>query len=89
MKEAPVKLGRGVKCEVRTREGQPMAWVGVGALMEVTRAERLMGEAQAGRTRPQDLKPVMLPWGSVWGPGTDYVNPSVTVFLLIGCIESR
>lgn len=38
-------LGRGVKCEV-TREGQPGVRVGVGALMEVTRAEGLVGEAQ-------------------------------------------
>lgn len=44
-------LGRGVTCEVRTREGQSGAWVGVGALMEVPRAEGLVGEAQAGGER--------------------------------------
>lgn len=66
---------RGVKCEVRTRGDQPGAWVGIGALMEVTGPEGLRGEAQAEGARPRNLRAMMglglMSWGSVWGHGTD------------------
>lgn len=77
-----------VKCEVRTRGDQPGAWVGMGALMEITGTEGLMGKAQAEGARPWNHRAMMglglvVSWGSVWERGTDYISLSVTPFLLI------
>lgn len=56
--------------------------------MEVTRAEWLMGKAQAGGVRPQNLR-LMMGLGLVMpqGCGTDCVSLSVVLFLLIHRIQ--
>lgn len=58
--------------------------------MEVTRAEWLMGKAQARGVRPQNLRPMMrLGLVMPQGCGTDCVSLSVTLFLLIHRIQIR
>lgn len=52
--------------------------------MAVTRAEGLMGKAQAGGVRPQNLRPMMgLGLVMPQGCGADCVSLSATLFLLI------
>lgn len=64
--------------------------MGMGALMEITGTEGLMGKAQAEGARSWNLRVMMglglvVSWGtdSVWERGTDYVSLSMTTFLLI------
>lgn len=62
--------------------------MGMGALMEITGIEGLMGKVQTERARPWNLRTMMglglvVSWGSVWEHGTDYESLSVTPFLLI------